>query len=199
VSLAGRAAAVALIGVTAASVLAGCGGDAIPSASPSSTVSARAADLQAYLTCLGQHGITLPSRSPGARPSFTRVPRPSRSPGADGFGGGFGRNGFGGGFGAFLNPDNPPAGVSASAWSAALSACKSLQPSPRPNAFNNSRITAYRNCLQSHGVTFSAGSGGLSTSNPKVAAALKTCAPLRPTGPARQPATTPSPTPSPTG
>jgi hypothetical protein len=202
--LAGRAAAVVLIGVTASAILAGCGSDSVPAASASSTTPARAADLQAYLSCLGQHGVTLPSRSPGARPSFSRGARPSRSPGAGGFGGGgfggggFGGGGLGGGVGGFLNPSSPPAGVSASTWSAALSACKSLQPSARPNTFNNSQFTAYRNCLQSHGVTFSAGPGGLSTSDPKVAAALKTCAPLRPTGPARSPAS-PTPAPSPTG
>ncbi|HEY7175965.1 MAG TPA: hypothetical protein VH442_13695, partial [Micromonosporaceae bacterium] len=173
-------------------------------AAPSPTASGRAAGIQAYVTCLSQHGVTLPSRAPGAgrsgaprpRPSFTG-PRPSRSPG-----GGFGGGGFGGGFGGFggffANPSNPPAGVSAATWSAALSACKSLQPAAAGGGFNNSQFTAYRNCLQSHGVTFSGGANPPSTSDPKVAAALKTCAPLRPSAPPRG-SNAPTPTPSASG
>jgi len=203
--LPGRAAAIALIGVTAAWILAGCGGGSPTNAAgtPTSAATGRNADIQAYVSCLSQHGVTLASRAPfagrsgGPRPSFSRGPRPSRSPGAGGFGGGgfgggFGGGGFGGGL--FGNPNNPPPGVSAATWSAALSACKSLQPTAAAGAFNNSQFTAYRNCLQSHGVTLSGGAGGLSTSDPKVAAALKTCAPLRPSAPQRGPA---GPTPAP--
>ena len=214
--LAGRIAGLVLIGLTAAAGLAGCGGGSSSTAAPSSNASGNAArgaaGVQAYVSCLTQHGVTLPSRapgargtrSPGARPSFSRAPRPSGSAGAGRFGGGFGGGGFGGGGfggGLFNNPSNPPAGVSASTWSAALTACKSLQPTAagRGNGgFNNSQFTAYANCLRSHGVTFSAGPNGLSTSDPKVAAALKTCAPLRPTGGAR-PSGAPTPAPSATG
>jgi hypothetical protein len=66
---------------------------------------------------------------------------------------------------------------------------------------NNSALVAYRNCLTEHGVTFpsggprAAGGGGgfagLNTADPKVAAALTACEPLRPTGGAPRPTTTP--------
>lgn len=213
--LAARIAGLVLTGFAAAAVLAGCGGGSSSTATPSGDASGSAsgaAGIQAYLSCLTQHGVMLPSRapgargtrSPGARPSFGRAPRPSGSAGAGRFGGGgFPSGGFGGGFGGgiFNDPSNPPAGVSASAWSAALAACKSLQPTAarRGNGrFNNSQFTAYANCLRSHGVTFSAGPNGLSTSDPKVAAALKTCAPLRPTGGVR-PSGPPTPAPGATG
>jgi len=207
--LAARIAGLMLTGLTAA-VLAGCGGGssstATPSGDQSGSASGGGAGIQAYISCLTQHGVTLPSRapgtrasrSPGARPSFSRGPRPSGSAGAGRFGGGgFGGGGFGG---LFNDPSNPPAGVSAATWSSALTACKSLQPTAasRDRGFNNSQFTAYANCLRSHGVTFSAGPNGLATSNPKVAAALKTCAPLRPTGGAR-PSGAPTPAPSATG
>jgi len=204
-TLAVRAAAVLLTGVATATSLAACGGSSnnganAANATNSSTSGTRpnASAIQAYVTCLGQHGVKLDL--PTGRPSFTRGPRPSGAPrptrsggfGGGGFGGGFGGGGFGGLFG---DPNNPPAGGDAATWSAALTACKSLQPSfgGRGNGggFNNSAFTAYRNCLQSHGVTFSQGPQGLSTSDPKVAAALKACAPLRPTG---RPTAAPSPT-----
>lgn len=201
-TLAVRAAAVLLTGVAAATALAACGGSAnnAANAANSSTNGTRpnASAIQAYVACLGQHGV--PLNLPTGRPSFTRAPRPSEAPQpsrSGGFGrGGFGGGGFGGGFGGiFGNPNDPPAGVDAATWAAALTACKSLQPSfggrGTGGGFNNSAFTAYRNCLRSHGVTFSAGPQGLSTSDPKVAAALKTCAPLRPTG---RPTAAPSPT-----
>ena len=207
--LAGRIAGLVLTGLTAGAVLTGCGGGSsattTPSGDASGSASGGATGIQAYLSCLNQHGVTLPSRapgaratrSPGARPSFSRGPRPSGSAGAGRFGGG---SAVASG-GLFNDPSNPPAGVSASTWTAALTACKSLQPTAagRGNGgFNNSQFTAYANCLRSHGVTFSAGPNGLSTSDPKVAAALKTCAPLRPTGGAR-PSGAPTPAPSATG
>lgn len=47
---------------------------------------------------------------------------------------------------------------------------------------NNSAMAAYRNCLRDHGLTASAGGlGSLNTADPKVAAAMAACAPLRPT------------------
>lgn len=203
--LAARVSALVLLGSVAAAALAGCGGSSpttpTANASAAGNESSAAGGFQAYLSCLSQHGVVLPSRVPGARgsrppgvrPSFTRGPRPSGSAGA---GRGFG--GFGGGFGgAFGDPSHPPAGVNAATWTAALTACKSLQPT-RGGGFNNSQFAAYRNCLQSHGVTFSAGPGGQRTSDPKVAAALKTCAPLRPT-PGPRSSAAPTPAPSPTG
>ncbi len=52
--------------------------------------------------------------------------------------------------------------------------------------------TAYRNCLSDHGATLN-GSEDLATSDPKVAAALKACAALRPTSvPASSPTAAPA-------
>lgn len=178
-------------------VLAGCGGSSkgTPAASPTNG----AANIQAYVSCLNKNGVTiaLPSRGPGARPSGAPNPRSSRSSGAGrGTGGGFGGGGFGGGGfggGLFNDANNPPTGVSQATWTAALAACKSLEPTfnrgGTGGGFNNSQFTAYRNCLQSHGVRSSGAPGATNTADPKVAAALKTCQPLRPTG---RPTGTPS-------
>jgi hypothetical protein len=181
-----RAAALLLAGLGAVSLLAACSGSGKAAVTANNT---GRNGLQAYLTCLSNHGVTLPSRGPGARPSVrpSGAPRPSRSPGTGGGGfgggngGGFGGGGFGGGF---TDPSTPPSGVDAATWAAALSACQSVQPSfgGGQGGFNNSAFTAYRNCLSDHGVTFSTGPNGLDPNDPKVAAALKTCAPLRPSG-----------------
>jgi hypothetical protein len=198
-----RVAGIVLAGM-AVSVLAACGGGS--SKSTASGSANRATGLAAYTSCLSQHGVTLPSFSARARPSGGASDRPSgrpsgrpnRSPGAGGGfgGGGFGGGGFGGGgAGGFLgDANNPPQGVDAATWKAALTACQSVRPTFNggQNAQNNSAFTAYRNCLSDHGVTMSTGPNGMQTSDPKVAAALKTCAPLRPTQGSR-PTTAPSP------
>jgi hypothetical protein len=191
-----RVAGIVLAGV-AVSVLAACGGGS--SKSTASGSANRANGIEAYTSCLSQHGVTLPSFSPRARPSggASNRPsgRPSRSPGT---GGGFGGGGFGGGGlggGGFLgNANNPPQGVDAATWKAALTACQSVRPTFNggQNGQNNSAFTAYRNCLSDHGVTMSSDPNGMQTSDPKVAAALKTCAILRPTQSGR-PTTAPSP------
>jgi hypothetical protein len=169
-----RAAAVATGLVAALGLLAGCGGKSSPSA-PSNTAAAPSggnAGFQAYVSCLSQHGVTLPSARPrpsGVRPSGVRPSgvRPSR-----GFGGG-------GGFG-FGN--QPPPGVDQATWQAAQQACASVRPSFGPRAGgNNSAFAAYRNCLRDHGVTAPNDPARLSTVDPKVAAAMQACAPLRPT------------------
>jgi hypothetical protein len=133
--------------------------------------------MQAYTTCLSQHGVTMPSSFPrGNRPSGAPSGRPSR-------GAGGGRSGYG---------NQPPAGVDAATWQQAQQACASLQPSAgarNGGNRNNAAVTAYRNCLSDHGVTMSTGPGGLDANNPTVAAAMKACEPLRPT---------PRPTASPT-
>lgn len=193
---AGRLAAFVASCAAAVALLAACGGGSKPAASADPT-STGPATFQAYLACLSQHGVTLPSESARPRPTFSFSPgtRPGRSPGTGGFGGG---RGFGGG-GFGLDPNNPPAGVDQATWSAALTACQSLRPAfgnRGGNAFNNSAFTAYRNCLSDHGMKFpSAGPGGggfgFSTADPTTAAALKACAPLRPTG---RPTAAPSPT-----
>jgi hypothetical protein len=139
----------------------------------------------AYLNCLAQNGVTLPSgavgRTPGARGSGfpsgrpSGVPRPTGSFGGGGFGGG----GFGGG-GIFGT--QAPAGVDQNTWNNAQQACASLRPTARPSGTGgpgNSAQRAYRNCLNDHGVSPTA---GLNTADPTVAAAMQACAPLRPTG-----------------
>jgi len=180
-----RTAGVVLMGV-ALTVLTACGSSG-SGAKPAAAASNGNNAFAAYTTCLSQNGVKLPSFSrptdrPSGRPSGE--PRPSRSPGVGrggGFGGGgFGGGGFGGG-GLFGNANNPPAGVDAATWKNALAKCESKRPAFNGGGNqNNSEFQAYRNCLQDHGVTFAQGTQ-LSTADPKVAAALKTCEPLRPT------------------
>ncbi|HEY2792594.1 MAG TPA: hypothetical protein VGJ28_09570 [Micromonosporaceae bacterium] len=196
----GRIGGAALTVAAAATMLAGCGGSSAKATASTSTNKTGANGIQAYVSCLNQHGvkITLPSGAARTRPSGaprTRpsgAPRPSFSPGAGRGAGGFGGGGFGGGI--FGNANNPPSGVSQSTWSAALTACKSVQPTFNRGGFggggNNAAFQAYLNCLKSHGVSASAGPNSLSTSDPKTATAMKTCAPLRPTG---RPSVAPSP------
>jgi hypothetical protein len=183
-------------------VLAACGGSTTkaPVAAASSAGAGGQQSIQAYIACLNTNGVKI--SLPSGRPSFVRPSggaRPSRSPGAGfgGGGGGFGGGGFGGGgagvFGS--DPNSPPTGVSQPTWAAALTACKSLQPTftrgggTGAGAGNSTAYQAYRNCLTSHGVSASANPGSLSTTDPTVASAEKTCAPLLPT---RNPS--PSPT-----
>jgi hypothetical protein len=174
-----------MTGLAGAITLAACGGGASGS---TPAASATGAALQAYVSCLNQHGvkITLPSGGTGGfgtRPSGRPTARPSVRPsGGRGFG-------FGGFFG---DPNQPPAGVDQATWSAALQACASVRPSFAPGgAAGTSQFTAYRNCLTAHGLSASARPGGFSTADPKVAAALAACEPLRPTGrPVPAPTTT---------
>jgi hypothetical protein len=135
----------------------------------------------AFTTCLKQHGVTLPSRPPGA-----------------------GRGGSGGGGGFFGG-----AGLS-SADQAAFSACRSKLPAGGfggrgfAGGASATQIKAYLSCLSDHGVrvptTTSAPSGGsgfprLGTSlrglrsDPHFAAASRTCAPLLPARGATTPTT----------
>ena len=174
----------AFVGLATVGLLAAaCGGKG--SGSGANPTTAQSASVQAYIQCLQQHGvnITVPSGRPsGVRPSTTRSPgtRPSRSPGAGGGGGGGG--GAGGFNGGFLGSE-APSGVDQQVWQAAQTACAAVRPSFGPGrngGGNNSAMTAYRNCLRDHGVTASGGLNNLSTADPKVAAAIQACAPLRP-------------------
>jgi hypothetical protein len=139
--------------------------------------------LTAYVDCMKQNGvtITLPSfaprtgasRGPGEnRPSGQPRPRPSGS-----FGGG-GRGGFGGGAGGFFQK---PAGVDDATWQKAQTACASSLPSRGPGGGgfggNGGQNSAYRNCLQQHGVTMNGGRPA--SADPKTQQALKTCSVLR--------------------
>jgi hypothetical protein len=144
-------------------LLAACGGSGGGGGPANAAPSGGQAAFQAYAACLRQHGVTLPTGRPSGRPSGVR---PS------------GGRGFGGG--GFLGTEAPP-GVDQRTWDAAMQACASVRPSFGRGG-GNSAFQAYRNCLREHGITFSAGPGGLNTADPKVAAAMATCAPLRPSG-----------------
>jgi hypothetical protein len=176
---------VAMLGGLLAAVLAlaGCGGSShSASASPTSTTPTTAANgagrFAALRTCLQQHGITLPQRTPRSTTPGETFPRRN---GGGGGGGGFG---FGGGGGGFLNP---PPGVSQTDFQNALKACGAGNGG---GGFNSSALAAYRSCLSDHGVKLPAqGSTSGSTSpttinrnDPKVVAAMKACAPLLPAG-----------------
>jgi hypothetical protein len=196
--MAGLVLGLATTGALIAAGLAGCGGSSAkanggaPSAAPSGQQ-----ELQAYVTCLRQHGVTidLPSGRPSAFPSrFGGSGRPSARPSGDrsrapgaGFGGG-GGGGFGGIFG---NNGQPPAGVDQATWDAAQQACASVRPSFGAGggaARDNGAAAAYLNCLRDHGLVASGGPNRLNTADPAAAAAIQACAPLRPSfGPAPSP------------
>ena len=186
--------------VAVGGLAAGCGGS---SGTPPASAPSGANGFAAYTECLAKNGVVLPSESGNPRGgNGTRSStRPSARPSGGTGGGG------GGGFGGFAFGNQPPAGVSQETWDKAMQACSSVRPSFGGNGgANNSALVAYRNCLTEHGVTFPSGRpsagtgggggggfGGLNTADPKVAAALTACEPLRPTG--GPPRTSPTPAP----
>jgi hypothetical protein len=179
----------ATTGALLAAGLAGCGGGkggAAGAATPGASGSAQQ-ELQAYVSCLRQHGVTIdiPSGRPTAFPSRPRgSDRPTARPSADRSAGG-GGFGFGGGAGGiFGNNGQPPAGVDQATWDAAQQACASVRPSFGAGRGNrdNGAMAAYLNCLRDHGVTPSGGPNRLNTADPAVASAMQACAPLRPSG-----------------
>jgi len=206
--MAGLVLGLAVTGALLAAGLAGCGGGAKANTANNAAATGAASggvqqELQAYVSCLRQHGVNidLPSGRPDAFPSRARGSgRPTAFPSADrsrGAGGGFGGGGGAGGFGAiFGNNGQPPAGVDQATWDSAQQACASTRPSFGPGgggAFggrDNGANAAYLNCLRDHGLSASAGPNRFNSADPAVAAAMQACAPLRPTG---------GPAPSPTG
>lgn len=172
----------AVLVAAAAMALAGCGGSGGGGQAPSGDA------LTQYRDCLSHNGVTLPSTRPSgfpttrpsgfptARPTDRPTTRPTARPSGQAGAGGFGNGGFGNGF---------PQGVDASAFAKAQQACASLRPSGQPEFGGNrrqggdGRNAAYRNCLSEHGVTLQDGQPPAS-SDPKVAAALQTCAVLKP-------------------
>jgi hypothetical protein len=165
-----------IVSIASAGALAACAGSSTTS-TPTPVSGQGGGGFQAYATCLSQHGVTLPSRGTGTRTSRAPGARSSRQPGARPSG----RPGGGFGFGS---GDQPPAGVDAETWQKAQAACASVRPSGGPRGGgagrNSGAFTAYRNCLSDHGLTMSAGPGGYDQNDPKVAAAMTACAPLRP-------------------
>jgi hypothetical protein len=149
---------------------------AAPSSGGASPNARGTADFAAYTACLAQHGVTVPSFSPGARPSgsfsrppggFSRSPGGSRGPGG---GGGFG------GFGGSADPST----------AAARAACASLLPT---GAFGGGRtisattFAAFKSCMSDNGVTITVTDPtqavrSLNRSDAKTAAALKICQPI---------------------
>lgn len=171
---------VAMLGGVLAAVLAlaGCGGSShSASASPTTTTPTTAATgagrFAALRTCLQQHGINVPQRTPRSTTPGETFPRR---------GNGGGGLGFGGGGGGFLNP---PAGVSQTDFQNALKACGAGNFA---GGLNSSALAAYRSCLSDNGVKLPAQGTNTTTpttinrSDPKVAAAMKKCAPLLPAG-----------------
>lgn len=144
--------------------VAACGSStAHPAATPSGT--RRPGDFAAYASCLRQHGVNIPTARPTGRPAGGMFNGASRQ---------------------------------------ALAACRSL--APRRSGRGMQEMQAFRSCLTDHGVSMPTPSpgmrppgarrspgterfGGLNTSDPKTAKALKICRPLLPT---RSPRPSPS-------
>ncbi|MFJ6212031.1 hypothetical protein ACIQGZ_01615 [Streptomyces sp. NPDC092296] len=151
-----------------------------------------------YAQCLQQNGYTLPSRPSGmprgsgrpeawgsGRPSAWPSGRPSNWPSGRPSAWPSGRPGGreGGGFGMGMGNTADPA------YQKAAAACKSKLPSFGGGRGGNgggngsaesSALKAFADCMRGKGVTVTNGLAGLATSDPKTAAALKTCRPLLP-------------------
>jgi hypothetical protein len=172
-----RLGGVALAFAAVAAFAAGCGGGGKSGGGTGAQPAATD-----YVTCLRNNGVTLPQFNPSSRPSGFPTARPSGAPRPTARpSGGAGR--FPGGGGGFFG-SAAPSGVPQETWDKARKACAALQPSfgAGRNRNPNGANAAYRNCLSDHGVTMSGPVGSLSTADPKVAAAVKACAPLAPTG-----------------
>jgi hypothetical protein len=153
----------------------GCGG-ATAGTAASSASATPSQGASAYLTCLRQHGVNIPTTRPTARPTTRPTARPS------------------GGFAA------------TPAMQKARQACASLRPAGGFGGGQfAAAFQAFRSCMAAHGETIpttrptapatppSPGTdrflNGLNPSDPKVAAALKACQSKLP----RFPGATPSP------
>src|SRR6202022_1430154 len=135
------------------------------------TGGATAAQLQAFRTCLTQHGITLPTFTPR-----TTVPGQTTPSTSAGSGTPAGRGGGGGGLNAvFSNP----------ADQTAVKACESILPAgyvAQQQARQNQRA-AFNSCMADHGVTVPAATPGSPPPTvDQTSAAYKMCSPLLPTG-----------------
>jgi hypothetical protein len=172
---------VAAILVVAAILLAACGGGTsnTTAASPPTTLTttagsgtaATAAQLQAFRTCLTQHGVTLPTFTPR-----TTVPGQTTPSTSAGSATPTGRGGGGGGLNAvFSNP----------ADQTAVNACQSTLPAgyvAQQQARQNQRA-AFNSCMADHGVTVAAATPGSPPATlDQTSAAYKICSPLLPTG-----------------
>ena len=167
-------------------VLSACGGSS-ETATPGSTAPAAAsgatgdvpADVEAFRSCLADNGVTLgdgggiPSGMPSGMPSSMPSGMPSGGPGPGGMPGGL------------------PEGVDQETFDAATAACADLAPQGGPGGGaralpDDTALTAYRSCLGDHDVVVGEDPQALAAldrSDPVVAAAMETCAPLLPAGP----------------
>jgi hypothetical protein len=177
------------VAMSAALVLGACGGSSGSAASSSTSTTGGGSNGQnsAFTACLKQHGVTLPAGGfggNGAGPGGGGPPRgatgslPNGSPPIGGSGG--------------RGPSISIPGVSRQDLQAAFSACRSKLPSGRfGGGANPQDLQAYTSCLGDHGVKVpTSGSGsqpggrpglGALRSDPKFAAANKTCRALLPT------------------
>ena len=169
-------------------------------ASPSAAASGAAAgsgpggrpDFTAYRDCMAANGVTMPdfgaAGGPGTPPDGAPTTPPSGLPS-----GGPGA----GGPGAFPLPS----GVDQATFDKAQKACASQRPQfARPGGAGGfgqadpTALAAFKSCLGDHDVTVGDGADWmrkLDRTDPKVSAALKTCAPLLP-----QPSTAPAASPT---
>ena len=158
----------------------GCGTSATPTAAATAAASP-SPNPSAYLTCLQQHGVTVPTTRPSTRPTARPTARPSASAAMmkarqacaslrpkGGFGG---RGGFGRGGAALM------------AFRTCMTAHGEKIPTTRPTARPTPEPSASPRADRFL--------NGLNPSNPKVAAAVKACASKLPAFP--------RPSPSPTG
>ncbi len=183
------AAALTIVALLAA----GCGGGGSNSAAAGTTTTPttgnRAAQTQAFLSCMQSHGVKITSTrglgaggGGGAAAGDTGSAPPSSTPGVT------------------RPPATLPPGVTQAQYDAALQACRSLLPA-RGNLQNNPAFRAYRNCINlqltqhgaptlpatgpgSNGGGFGGGqqSGNTTTTNPALQAAQAHCANLLPAG-----------------
>jgi hypothetical protein len=174
ISLSRRALGPVALGCAALVLIAGCGQAQSSAATAPSSAGPAGSSISAYLTCLRQHGVNIPSARPTVRPTAP----PS------------------GGFGGFGGSGGP--GANSATMQKARQACASLRPA---GGFGGggfaAAFQAFRTCMASHGETIPTtrptappASGapradrflnGLNPSDPKVAAALKACQSKLPT------------------
>jgi hypothetical protein len=172
---------VRILGVIAASALiamlaAGCGTSATPTAAATAAASP-SPNASAYLSCLRQHGVTVPTARPSIRPTArpTAFPSPNAAMAKarqacaslrprGGFGG---RGGFGAALSAFRT-------CMADHGEAIPTARPTARPTPGPSA--SPRADRFLN--------------GLNPANPKVAAAVKACESKIPAFPRPSPSAT---------
>ncbi|WP_232533955.1 hypothetical protein [Plantactinospora sp. KBS50] len=171
---------------------AACGGGGGSTTSSGQPSGSAGNGLAAYASCLRENGVPVPDdfgggrasggpradRSgrptafPSGRPSAWPSGRPTAFPSGRPSAWPSGRPG--GGFGNLR-----PSGVDDATWQKAQQACQGQLPTARPGADGapggRGGNAAYRNCLADHGVQLGS---GMNTADPKVAAAMKTCAVL---------------------